>query len=243
MKNALIVVLCLMVLGTAGVVVGALFLNKAVKAGVETVGPKVAKTPVTLADVRISLLSGSGELDGFVVGNPEGFATAHAVRVGKMKMDMEPRSVLSDIVQIREISVDSPEIVYELSKKGSNLSQIMDNIKAVAGSEKKKPKDEGKDGEKAEEAKKMQIDDFHLRNGRVIISSTGLKGKGLTVPLPDLHLTDIGKKSNGATAAEVAVQVFGAVYKATAKVVGNQSLNKVKDGASGVLKGIKGLFN
>ncbi len=55
-------------------------LNRIVKAGVETVGPKVTGTTVTLRQVKISPFSAQGTLGGLLVGNPAGFKTDSAVR-------------------------------------------------------------------------------------------------------------------------------------------------------------------
>jgi hypothetical protein len=60
------------VLGILGLVAVGLFLDTAVKRGVETVGPMLTKVDVKLDSVNLSLLSGGGKLKGLFVGNPSG---------------------------------------------------------------------------------------------------------------------------------------------------------------------------
>src|SRR5882762_2957092 len=88
----LIVLVLLAVLATH------LFLDTAVKRGVETVGPKLTKTDVKLNSISLSLLSGSGKIKGFVLGNPQGFKTAAAINVGSASFAVEPRSLFGDKV-------------------------------------------------------------------------------------------------------------------------------------------------
>ena len=78
---ALVVVVILAVLAVG------LFLDGAIKRGVETFGPKLTKVDIKLQSVSLSLLSGAGTIKGLVVGNPEGFKTPSAISVG----DRQPR--------------------------------------------------------------------------------------------------------------------------------------------------------
>ena len=112
----------------AVVVVGVLVMvgkiNPIVKGGVEKAGPVILKAPVTLDAVNISFFSGSGELKGFTVGNPEGYKTAHAFSMDRLKIDLDVKSVTSDKVHIKNIVIDSPNIIFEGSFGKSNLSQL-----------------------------------------------------------------------------------------------------------------------
>ena len=68
--GALVVVVILIVVAVIGVSV---FLDGAIKKGVETIGPEIAKVDIKLDGVSLSILSGSGSVKGLVVGNPEGY--------------------------------------------------------------------------------------------------------------------------------------------------------------------------
>ena len=59
----------MVVLLVAVVVVG-LSLGSIVKKGVETVGPQITETTITLDAVNLSLLTGSAGVKNLVVGNP-----------------------------------------------------------------------------------------------------------------------------------------------------------------------------
>ena len=50
--------------------------------------------------------------------------------------------------------------------------------------------------------RKLIIENFYLKDAKANVSAEILQGKAMSVPIADLHLTDIGKKTNGATAGE-----------------------------------------
>ena len=61
------------------------------------------------------------------------------------------------------------------------------------------------------------------------MSVYGLGEKKLNVPLPDLHLKDIGKKENGASPAEAFKEVFAALYGIITSPAVTDVLNKQLD--------------
>ena len=86
----------LLVLIVVAVIVVGLFLGKIVKAGVNTVGPKLTQTTLTVDAVDVSLLTGSATVKNLVVGNPEGYKAPNAISVGLTAVSASPMSVLSD---------------------------------------------------------------------------------------------------------------------------------------------------
>jgi uncharacterized protein involved in outer membrane biogenesis len=202
----LVVVIILAVLGIG------LFLDRIVKAGVETIGPRVTKVDVKLDSVSLSLLSGGGTLKGLVVGNPQGFKAPRAINVGQATLALEPRSLLSDKVIINTINVQSPEITYETDLKHSNLSQLLQNVQEATGGTEAKPQQPAEPKE-AKPAKKLQVDDFLITGGKIHVSVTALSGGAATVPLPNIHLQNLGQGPDGITAAELTKLVVDAIEK------------------------------
>ena len=99
MKKRLPIILVICVaLVVVVAVAGFLFLGTIVKTGVEKVGPMITKVPVSLDGANISVFSGSGQLKGFVMGNPEAFKSKDSVRVGSVALKIEPGSVLRRMV-------------------------------------------------------------------------------------------------------------------------------------------------
>src|SRR5262245_12988466 len=109
MKKILSVgILGLLILALGAYFAAAYFLGNIVKAGVNRVGPKITQSSVELASAKISPFSGSGALGGLTVGNPVGWSAGRALYLGEMRLQIEPRTVLGDVVVIDELVIDQP---------------------------------------------------------------------------------------------------------------------------------------
>lgn len=219
MKKLILRILILVVLlVVVALAAGVFFLGSIVKSGVEKVGPAVTKVPVKLDSAAISVFGGNGELKGFSLGNPEGFKSSEAIKVGTMSLSLSPMSVLGDKVIIRSVKVLGPEITYETDLKGSNLGKILDNM----GGDKpagEKPPVESKPASGGKGAqKKLQVDEFVITGAKVHLAATML-GSAPPLSIPEIRLTNLGQGSEGITAAELSQRVMSALYDATQKVV------------------------
>lgn len=240
------IVIVLVILVVAAIIVLAMFLDSAIKKGVETAGPRLTQVSVKLDSVNLSLLSGSGSLKGFVLGNPEGYKTPHAISVGKASVAVSPRSLLSDKIVVRSIRLEAPDITYELGSGGNNLKKILANVEAATGGG-TTGGDKSKPGE-PQPVKKIQVDDFLVTGAKVRVGATVLGGT-TAITLPDIHLTDLGKDSDGITPAELAKKVLTAITErvtvaAAAGAVGDlgQGAADAARDAGKTTKGITDLF-
>lgn len=243
-------VIGLVALVIVAVIVGGLFLGKIVKAGVETVGPKLTQTTITLDAVDVSLLTGSAAVKGLVVGNPEGYKAPQAISVGLAAVSVVPTSVLSHKIVVKSVKVEGPEITFEGNPFGANnLKKILDNVNAATASTSAGPAATNAPAA-AQPAKKLEVDDLLITGAKVHL------GTGTTLTLPDIHLTNLGTGPDGITPAalikDVLSQVTAETFKAVGKSLGNvgkgaENLGKegaknVKEGVNNVKKGIGKLF-
>ncbi|HAH06877.1 MAG TPA: hypothetical protein DCM05_10185 [Elusimicrobia bacterium] len=233
---------CLTV-GLAVLVVMVLKLGTLVKTAVETLGPKVTRTEVRLKSVTLSPFSGSGKIRGLFIGNPAGFKSGSAFKLDSVRVSVDLKSLRTDRVFIKEIVVDGPEVTYEGSLSGSNLARLQKNVESYAPAA-PEPKE-------AEPGKPMKVEIglFKVTNGKVNLGLSALGGKGVTVPLPDIELRDIGRESGGVSADEAAKKMLGALNGAALKAAGGSSsllksgtdaLDGAKKAALGAVKGIFG---
>ena len=193
----------------------------------------------------IDTSTGKGSLHGLLIGNPEGFKTESAFKMDKVEVTLDTDSITSDTVVIKKIDILAPEVTYELGGGGSNINAIQNNVNAFVkkyvGASKSNEKSAAQEG-----GTKMIIDHLYVKGGKVNISATLLGGNSMTVPLPDIHLKDIGKKENGATPGEVVKAIIGALNTAILKAVAPLNLDKVVEGTTDLVgdiltKGSKGV--
>lgn len=252
-KLALVGVVIL-VLVVAGLGFLYLSLNRVIRSAVETYGPQVTQTEMKLGGVNVSPLSGKAQLSDLFVGNPKGFKTSSAFKLGAMRVSLEVGSVLSDTIAIREIIISGPEITYELGPGGSNLAVLQKNVEAYTGggAERGPTSPETKEG-----GKKVTIDRLLVQKANVNVSAAVLKGETVSVPIPDIELKDIGKESQGVSLAAVVERVLEEVNRKAAQAVAQVDLKgmaekaqreaekaqkEAEEAAGGVGEKLKGLF-
>jgi hypothetical protein len=241
-KNLLVAGITVVVLLIVAVAVAALCLDSIVKKGVETIGPQITKVSVNLDSIHIGLLTGAAKVKGLVVGNPDGYKTPNAISVGLAEVGVNPFSVLSDKIVVRFVHVESPEITFEGGLSGNNLSKIEDNVNGVAQAG-GPPKTTTSASSKP--AQKIEVDDFLITGAKVHVSLTGLGAKEMTLPLPDIHLTDLGKGSGGLTPTDLTHAVLKSIISATVSAVKDSAMdlgNVSGKGVENIKKGLGSLF-
>lgn len=236
MKKVLIGVVVVLVIIGGGIAYVFLNAGDIVKQVVEEVGSEATKADVTLSSVDLSIQSGEAALNGFQLGNPQGFKTPKAMSFGLVSVKIDTNTVTSDVIVINEVVIAKPEITYEFANNGSNFDAIQKNVDAYA-------KSMGAGGGKSDESAKSQgekkviIHNLYIRDGKVGGSALG---QTIDVPLPDIHIKDIGKATNGALASDVAKSVLGAINRSVGKAVASIGLDKLMDKAKGATKMLEG---
>jgi hypothetical protein len=239
-KKILIAVVVLVV-----VVAGGLFylysnLGSIIKTAIETYGSQATQAKVTVDSVKLSATDGQGSISGLVVGNPPGFNGPQSISLGLVSLTVDTSSIMQNPVIIKQVVIDAPQVSYERSLSGGgNLEKIRENVTSYANAQRGQPSGGSQpstpsggsqpsapsagsspapaDGEKKVE-RKVIINDLSVRNGKVSVSATQLQGRTLSANLPAIQLRDIGKDKGGATPAEVAQAVLGAITNEASKV-------------------------
>jgi hypothetical protein len=200
--------------GILGVIVGvgvAFFLDqlgRLIEQGVEEHGPPLTGTEVSLGGASVSIFDGAGELTDLRVGNPEGYSDERAFDLGRIAIQIDPKSLASDVVRIRSLVVDGPKLLAEFDPAGkNNLKTILNHVKAAAGGG-------AKQGSAGGGGKKMIIDEFRFENAEARALAPSLK-LDKTLKLPPVVLKNLGAKQGGAAAADIANQILRPIVDAT----------------------------
>lgn len=228
-----------------------LTLGSIIRSTVEAIAPRVTGTRVTLDDVDINLFSGRVGLNGFVIGNPKGFKSENAFKLGKAAVDIDVSTILDDVVRVESILIDGAEITWE-GWAGDNQKKIMENIDKYSASEEQEKK-ENKPKEPGKSEKKVIIDDFKFQNSNIAFVLGGSEVAELN--FPNLHLTEIGKKEGGQSIGETVKQNYAQVFASLkSSVTENKKIlnekiaelskktgESLKEGTGKIVEGIKEL--
>ncbi len=235
-------------------VIGISRIGPLIKSAVNTYGPDITKTDVHLEDVNVSIFSVEAKINGFYLGNPQGFRSPEAMRVKSIFLNVDEGSLTKDTIIIERVEVARPEITYEKAKRTDNFKRIIDNVKETVGT-RESPKEKSKEGK---DGKKLLIRNFIVKDGKVTLVTSLLGGKSISAPLPDIHLKNVGGEKEGASPAKVSKEILIALYgKITSSTVTDilnkelkktlrTSLEEVSGGAKeelgGVSEKVTGLF-
>jgi hypothetical protein len=194
------------------VVVGISKLGPLVKMAVNKYGPQITGTELRVDDVGISIFSAEAKLKKFFLGNPAGFKSPSAMKVGSIYVDVDEGTITKDTIVINKVEVAGPEVTYEKRGKSDNFQSILSNVQKNVPQGKAAEKEPAKEGT----GKKLIINDFIVTNGKVNLAVAmpgGVMGdQEIKADLPDIHLKDLGKKEGGASPAAVAREIVAALY-------------------------------
>jgi hypothetical protein len=205
-------------LGTLAVVIigvvvfGLSKIGPIVQSAVNTYGPGITKTEVRLGDVNVSLFSAQAKLKDFYLGNPKGFKSPEAMKVGSILVDVAESSLTKETIVIERIEVLNPQLTYERTLKSDNFQTILNNVTKASG---KAGKSSGSNStDKSSGSKKIIIRDFQMKGAKVNLAASMLgQNKNVSTNLPDIHLTNIGDKKGGLIPADAFKLIFAELSK------------------------------
>lgn len=199
MRKLLLLVLVVAVIGAGS---ASLAFGRLLAAAIETAGTAALGVKVEVGMVTVAPWSGKGRVRGLVVGNPEGYSGPYAFKADLIEVALKPASLLGDSLVVESVVVRGPSVRLETGPGGTNLSRLRG--KASSGSS---------GGGRSVRIKRLDITGAQM----------SLPG-GITSPLPDVHLKDLG----GRSALDQVLGVFS-------KGVGSSVL----DGVGGLLRRLR----
>lgn len=201
----------LVVVVTVVLVLGIKNLGTMIKTGVNTYGPKITQTDMSIGDVKVSLLSGEATLQSFLMGNPQGFTSPEVIEEGSIFVNVDEKSITADTLVIDRIEVLKPRITYEKIKGTDNFQTILNNVKELTAKLGSKQPDD-KETEKSSGGKKMVIKDFVIKDAEINLVASLLGSRTISAPMPDIHLKNVGQKEGGSSPAEAFEEIFSQLY-------------------------------
>lgn len=195
----------LLLILTGGTAYFYLHLNSLVKKAVETYGPPLTGTEVRLSSANLSPFSGSGALNGLLIGNPRGFNGSFALKVGSISVQVDKATLTKDPIVINSVTVNSPEVMLVGTLSGTNLQKLLSNIRAAGSPSKRqepKPVSSGA-------SRKFLIREVVISGTRLHLAVSAL-GRNVeqSIPLPEIRRRNLGSGGRGVSASDAATQII-----------------------------------
>lgn len=196
-------------------------LDAIVKRGIAHYGSQMTQANVAVDAVEIRSTDGSGTVRGLVVGNPAGFHTPHALKVGAIEVAVDVRTIADPVVVVKRIVIESPDVIYEKGDSTTNFDAIQRNIAQSLG-----PSTGARDGgSSASPARKLIVDELVIRRAHARASAAALGGRSVSATLPDITLRNVGRAQGGVTPAQLGQIVARAL---TQRLMASITFDQVK---------------
>jgi hypothetical protein len=210
MKKGLIIFVVLAALIAVGIWYFLSGAGNLIREQIEQQGSKYLGTSVSVVSVELALSDGRVTINDLNVENPPGFSRETAFSVGSITLDLG--DVLSEPYTVQTVSVNAPEILYEIDASGQgNLIAIKNNLTANL------PKSESKPAAKKGANPLVIVENVTVSNVRLKLNfeelKTGdvqLETKAYEITLPTFNAGPIGKP-NGMPADKVGVAIVNAM--------------------------------
>lgn len=179
LKILRLIVLAILVLTVAIVIVVNLFADRAVKAGIESTATKALNVEVSVSDVDLSILSGKLVLQNFSIGNPPAYQHEKLLVLRNTEIEIEAKSLLSDVVNIRQIRIDHVDVTIEQRSVSEN--NLHDVVQAAS--------------EIKDEWKKLRIDNLEISDitVKVDLMTNSEQTEPVTLVLSPIRMTNLGR--------------------------------------------------
>ncbi len=244
LKALCVILLAILILIVLAVVAVNLFADYAVRVGIETAATKTLNVGVSVSNVDLSIMAGKLALQNLLINNPPGYQHDKLLELKSAKIEVDVKSLLSDVVNIREIKLDGVNVVLE--QRGISGNNLQDIIKTISSGQKDKDKPETS-------GKKLHIDVLEISNVTVKVKLLPVPGKVDTIPLKlsPIRMTNLGGDNKLDTAAlsgkillaianGVAKQGVGVLPKDIVDTI-TSTLGKTIDLSRGIIEGREGI--
>ena len=160
-----------------------LFANNALGVAIESAGTKALNVGVNVSEVDLSILRGKLGIRNLVINNPPGYQHDTLLELTDGQVTVDTRSLLSEVVNIKDIKLDGVNVVLE--QRGISGNNLQDIIKELPAKDKQTSEPAGK---------KLHIDNLEVTNIKVNVKLLPVPGKmdTLTLKLAPIKMTDLG---------------------------------------------------
>jgi uncharacterized protein involved in outer membrane biogenesis len=180
LKVLRVILLAILILIIIAVVAVNLFADYAVRVGIETAATKTLNVGVSVSNVDLSIMAGKLALQNLLINNPPGYQHDKLLELKNAEIEIDVKSLLSDVVNIKEIKLDGVNVVIE--QRGISGNNLQDVITAI------------RNGSKEGEGKKLRVDNLEISNitVRMKLPSVPAQDDTITLELSTIRMTNLG---------------------------------------------------
>jgi hypothetical protein len=209
MRKLLKIVVVIVAVLVAGLLVAWLCIDWIAKAGIEKGGLYALGVATNVDSVSLSLLGGEMKINALQVANPEGWKTPHIMKAGRIEVGLRLGSLLGDAVEVNRFEIQGLDMNIEQKLGPSNVSDLLNIIKAKTGGGKEQPKEAG--------GRKVKVGRVVVRDvvAHIQVLSIGGKATTLDIKVPEITMDNVTQdNASGVAVPELMRRLFPAILTA-----------------------------
>ncbi len=209
---AFVVLIVVVVVG--GIAAVGMAADSIARRGVEAGATYALGVDTKLAGANVGIMSGSFDMQGLRVANPQGFKSDTFMSLGSGGVSVSFGTLRQEVVELPRLELADLTVNLERADGKANYQAIVDNLKRF---------ESGKDKPSTGEEKRFVIRRVDVRNVRANVSMLPVGGSLTTVQVvvPEIVLTDVGSDGSGVTLGQAANIITKAVLASIAANAGN----------------------
>ena len=190
-----------------------------IKAGIQHAGPVITGVPMQIHSISFNPFQGTLTIKDFIVGNPKGYSSEYAFKLGHLHVDVGMKTIFSRKLLLEKVEVKGVELNYETSLLKNNIQEIQDHVNQIAGGADGKGQKEAAKKEEAAAGKPLQIDYLELRDITAWIVVKGAKAAQAPLMVAPIVMTKLGTGENGVSSAMVINDVLVSIVTGVVRLV------------------------
>lgn len=212
----------LVVLLAVAIALAMYFIDSIARKGIEDGSSYALAVPTSLDSADVGIFSGSFEMSGLTVSNPEGFDTPHFLELGAGGVEVELGTLRKDLVELPRLTLSDIDIHIQQRGGTSNVSAILANLKRFESPD--TPKTDKPTGQ----AKRFIVHELRIEDVNVHVTAAPLGGQGVNVDLavPQIVMNDIGSETGK-----------GVLLGELADIIVKALVSAIRDAGGGIIPG------
>jgi uncharacterized protein involved in outer membrane biogenesis len=179
-------------------------------------GLKLLGSPVTLDEVKITLIQGKARFSGLSIANPAGYSDKPAIRIGSIEVDIDLSSINEPVLVIENILIRDPDVNYEMNKEGkANIDMLQKRIDDATPSQ-------------GSNSGLMIIDRLDVKGGTIIATAEHKPDQKLEFDFPVLFMSDLGEP-HGLSPEEIGAEISEALMERIVTAATSAGVNALVD--------------
>ncbi len=186
------------------VIIGFVSIDSILKYAIKTAVKQQLNVDASAAMVSLSIFSGNVTISNLKIGNPPGYQYEHVLEANSISVTTSISSLLSNPVEINDVTIDGVTMVIEQKGMTNNLSDILKSMP-------KPQQTETKTTEPAKKGKSVHISSVGMKNLAVTAKLLPIPGKSdaLTLRIASMHLSNLGGEKS--SLGDVVGKIFAAI--------------------------------